>query len=178
MFEGFIEWIRSLFGAHPVMALFILGLSLTASLIYTIIQLILVDINKVKIYGERIRKWREKYRRAMRTGDPRLLSEVQRESDIINRLQLELSKETMKPMLASFLMFLVIFWIITASFDARVAVILPFKSPVTWFGPVNYTEYDGQYLSGLSAFWWYVLTSISFSSLINICLKITGRRPY
>ena len=153
-------------------------LSLALALIYTLAQLLLVDVNKVRIYTAKIKKWRDKYKKAMKSGNPRLISEVQKESEIINKLQLELSKETFKPMFASFLLFFIVFTIITSAYGNSVAVVLPFWSPFPWFGPQSYIRYNNQSLSGLSAFWWYVLTSISFSAIINVILKITGRRPY
>mgnify|MGYP000474583610 CR=1 FL=1 len=134
-----------------------------------------VDVRKHVL--EEARRLIQKYRKAIKSGNPRLLGEVQREMEIINRLQAELMKETFKPTIATSLLFLFVFWIIMSSYGSSAVLALPFWSPFVWFGPQHYVEYNSEILSGISAFWWYVATSISISSVINVILKITGRRP-
>lgn len=178
MLNNVIDWIKTAYGQPPNAAIFILLVSAVLSLIYSAVQVVLVDRNKVRIYNARIKKWREKYKKAMRSGNPRLISEVEKEKDIINRLQLELSQETFKPMIATFLLFIVVYYFIMAVYDHMVVITLPFTMPVPWFGPQFYVQYKGIWISGINAFWWYIFSSILISSTINVILKILGLRPY
>ncbi len=175
-------WIRTTFGTPPISALFIFFVSLLLAIVYSVVQVVVTDIDKLRRYNSRIKKWRTKYKNAMRSGNPRLISEVQKEKEIIDKLQLEVASETFKPMMITFLLFFIVYYIIIGAYGLSTVLALPFKLPVEWLGPLylgpmNYTEYNGINLSGISAFSWYVLTSIVVSSVINALLKLLGYRP-
>jgi len=176
------SWIRTTFGTPPISALFILSVSLLLAITYSIVQIIVTDINKLKRYNARIKKWRAKYKSAMKSGNPRLISEVQKEKEIIDKLQLEVASETFKPMMITSLLFFVVYYIIIGAYGLSTVLVLPFKLPIEWLGPLylgpmNYIQYKDVSLSGISAFAWYILTSIVISSIINALLKLLGYRP-
>ncbi len=176
------SWIRSSFGTPPVSALFILFVSLMLAIIYFVVQVVVTDIDKLKRYNARIKKWQQKYKNAMKSGNPRLISEVQKEKEIIDKLRLEVASESFKPMMITFLLFFVVYYIIIGAYGLSTVLALPFKLPIEWLGPLylgpsNYIEYKGEFISGISAFAWYILTSIVISSIINALLKLLGYRP-
>lgn len=176
------SWIRTTFGTPPASALFILLVSLLLAIIYSLVQIVVTDIDKLRRYNARIKKWRIKYKNAIKSGNPRLISEVQKEKEIIDKLQLEVASETFKPMMITFLLFFIVYYIITGAYGLSTVLILPFKLPIEWLGPLylgpaNYVNYDNISLSGISAFTWYILTSIVISSIINTFLKLLGYRP-
>ena len=178
-----IDWIKNNYGTPPLSAIFILIVALVLAIIYSVAQLLLIDTNKARIYSARIKKWREKYKKAMKSGNPRLISEVQKEKEIIDRLQLDLTRETFKPMMVTFFLFFGIYYVIISTYGRATTLALPFLLPFSWLGPLYigpqyYLTYNDSWISGISAFTWYILTSIVISSIINTLLKILGYRPY
>ncbi|MHA1616898.1 MAG: EMC3/TMCO1 family protein [Candidatus Njordarchaeales archaeon] len=172
VFGGIIEWIRANFGTPPYAGLFIMIVSIFLAVIYALIQQLVIDFHKVRIYNERIKKWRAKYKRAMKTGNPRLLSEVNKEKEYIMKLQMELSSEQFKPLLISFLLFIIVFNIIMTAYGRNPVIQMPFRIPVNWFGP------SSDHYTLMNAFWWYFISYLAVSALINAILKLLGRRPF
>ncbi len=172
IFGALIDWIKASFGSPPASGFFIAIISLLLAIIYTILQQLIIDIHKVQIYGKRIRKWMAKYRKAMRTGNPRLISEVKKEEAYIRKLQMELSTEQLKVLGASLILFIIAYQIIVAAFDNQPVITLPFGLPIKWFGVLS-----GKYTM-IYAFWWYFISYAAVTALINGILKIMGRRPF
>ncbi|MEX2688873.1 MAG: EMC3/TMCO1 family protein [Candidatus Njordarchaeia archaeon] len=167
-----IDFIKNNFGAPPNSTLFILGVSLVISVVYALAQVYLVDQHKIRVYNQKIKKWDEKRRKALATGNPRLLSEVQREKEIIERMKTEISSEQMRPLMFFFIPFFLVFLLLTNAYGTSPVAILPFRMPITWFG-----GYIGN-KTGLTAVWWYFFVNLTFSSYLNTILKLLGMRKY
>lgn len=158
MFEDLIEMVRTSFGAPPEAYIFLAIVSISASTLYFVSQVFLVDRKKVMIYSRRIKEWQEKRKRAMKTKSKRLMMEVQKEMEVINKMQLEMSKEQFKPFMIFMVPFLLLFWFIQAVYGNSPLMQLPFPLPLVG-GQVN-------------AVWFYILFNLIVSSILNTFLKI------
>ena len=158
MASSVIDWIQNSFGSPPAAYFFIMTISITTSILYFIAQLKLVDRQKIKLYNERIKKWQEKRKKALKSGSKRLLMEVQKEADLITKMQSEVGKEQFKPFMVFFFPFLLIFWLIQAAYKGAILAKLPFSLPIVG--------------AGLTAVWIYIFTNIIISSVLNTILKL------
>lgn len=155
---GIVDFIRRNFGSPPNAYLFLVFISIITSVSYFLAQIFLVDRQKVKLYSERIRRWQEKRRKAMKTGSKRLLMEVQRESEIITKMQSEVAMEQFKPFLFLFIPFLLLFIIIQNAYGGKILVYLPYWLPIVG--------------RGLNAVWVYIFLNFILSSIFNTVLKL------
>jgi len=158
MFDDILRWINSNFGVPPAAYLFIISVSITTSILYFLAQVKLVDRQKIKLYNERIKKWQEKRKKAIKSGSKRLMMEVQKEAELITKMQGEVGKEQFKPFMIFFLPFLLVFWLIQAAYGNSVLAQLPFSLPLVG--------------SRLTAIWIYIFTNVIISSLLNTLLKL------
>jgi len=158
MANAVIEWISSNFGSPPDAYLFIISVSVTTSILYFLAQVKLVDRQKIKLYNERIKRWQEKRRKAMKSGSKRLMMEVEKEAELITKMQSDVGKEQFKPFMVFFLPFLIIFWLIQAAYGNIILAKLPFSLPIVG--------------AGLTAIWVYIFSNIIISSVLNTLLKL------
>lgn len=157
MFEGLIEFIRINYGSPPLAYVFLAAISIAASLSYFLAQIYLVDRNKIRIYSERVKKWQDKRKKAMKTGSKRLMMEVQKESEIVTKMQSEMAQEQFKPLAIFFIPFLLLFWFIGWVYGNAAIMKLPFWLP-----------YIG---ARVNALWFYILFNLIISSILNTLLK-------
>ena len=157
MFGDLVNIVRASFGSPPGAYWFLAIVSILASTLYFIAQVYLVDRRKVRIYSERIKKWQEKRKKAMKTKSKRLMMEVQKETEVITKMQGEMAKEQMKPFMIFIIPFLLLFSFINEVYGAEPIMQLPFTLPI-----VGATT---------SAVWFYILFNVIVSSILNTILK-------
>lgn len=143
----------------PNSAIFILVLSIALSVAISAINRMILDIEKLKRYEEKIRKWRQMYIKAKRTGDKKLLIKVERQTKYIQRLQSEVASERFKPMFIYLIPFMLLFWILNSVYKGITVVILPFELP--------------RLGNQLKFFWWYLLCNFAVGGPIQKIFRIT-----
>jgi uncharacterized membrane protein (DUF106 family) len=158
MIDGIIEFIKANYGSPPAAYYFLALVSIAASLLYFIAQMYLVDRQKIRIYSEKVKKWQEKRKKAMKTGSKRLMLEVQKESEVITKMQSEMAQEQFKPLLIFFVPFMLLFWFIGNIYGNSIIMLLPFPLPIV----------GGK----ITAIWFYILFNIIVSSFLNTTVKI------
>lgn len=157
MFEDLINFVRINYGSPPIAYLFLAFVSIAASLSYFLAQTYMVDRDKIRIYSERVKKWQDKRKKAMKTGSKRLMMEVQKEADIVTKMQSEMAQEQFKPFLIFFIPFLLLFWFIGAVYGNSAIMRLPFWLP--FLG------------TKINAVWFYILFNLIISSILNTLLR-------
>jgi len=143
----------------PNSAIFILMLSIALSVLISVVNRILLDIDKLKRYEEKIRKWRQMYFKAKRTGDKKLLIKVERQSKYIQRLQSEVASERFKPVFIYLIPFWILFLVLNSVYKKSIVVFLPVALP--WLG------------DQLTFFWWYLLCNFAVGGPIQKLFKVT-----
>jgi len=154
----------------PELGFLIVGIALTMSIIMQVLQNVLVDVDKRESYMRELTKWRKKAMLARKTGDPKLLAEVQKDYSRIQLIQQELSKETMKGLMGS--LFVIVIFLILIQWIGRttVVIIAPFDLPLGFLG-TRYTI-NGETLLGFNIIWWYFIAALPFASLLNTFLRM------
>jgi|Deesub1362B_J571_1020462.scaffolds.fasta_scaffold03477_2 uncharacterized membrane protein (DUF106 family) len=162
IWEKLVTFISNLLEPYrypPNSAIFILILTIALSVTISTINRMILDIEKLRRYEEKIRKWRQMYFKAKRTGDKKLLVKVERQSKYIQRLQSEVASERFKPMFIYLVPFMLLFWILNSVYKGITVVILPFELP--------------RLGSQLTFFWWYLLCNFAVGGPIQKIFRIT-----
>ncbi len=162
----------------PTSALFIAITSILISAFSAIITRLLVDTEALNEDMQKINKWNQKRKMAMERADKKLWLSVKREEDAIKKLQQSMMMKRMKPMLVTFIPFMIIFAILRRAFYGHYFAWLPFNlGKFPWIGKTAWSEqitYDGHIYSKVSFTFWYFLTSYAFGALIA---RILGVNP-
>ena len=137
--------------------LYVFVASIILNIAYVIVYIKFVDYKKVQFYQSRVRQWMAKRKKALATGDPKLLRDVAKEAEIIKKMQAEVMTEMMKPMFLTFFIFIILSLIARNIFAASV---ISFPFPI-WFG--GETELNG--------FWTFVLMGFFLNAIIRPIMK-------
>jgi len=136
--------------AFEEVSLISVGLSLLLALLYKF----LVNQGEAKRVKEEMKFYREKISKAQKEGNTTEVSKMS--SDMLKASQKQL-RLTMKPMLASLLIFgVVLSWL--GSVYVNVVFPLPFNAPFAG--------------TDLSWFWWYVIVTVPFSIFFRKLLGV------
>jgi len=90
---SFVSQLLEPYKYPPNSAIFIFILSAALSILISTLNRMILDIEKLRRYEEKIRKWQQMYFKARRTGDKKLLLKAERQSKYIQRLQSEVASE-------------------------------------------------------------------------------------
>jgi uncharacterized membrane protein (DUF106 family) len=127
-----------------------------------------VDRKQINAWNREISDWRTDFNNARKSDDKKLLAKVQKQESRIMTLQGKLFRQQMKPSLISMIPLLLI-WL---AFTGRILYWQLFTTPFTSGGTVAFMPWlDGPI--PLSLIYWYILCSISSSTLIQRLLGIS-----
>jgi len=143
----------------PNSAIFIFALSAALSVLISTLNRMILDIEKLRRYEEKIRRWQQLYFKARKTGDKKLLLKAERQTKYIQRLQSEVASERFKPMLIYLVPFMLLYGILNSIYKKIIVVFLPIALP--WLG------------DQLTFFWWYLLCNFAIGGPIQKLFKIT-----
>ncbi|MHA1302684.1 MAG: EMC3/TMCO1 family protein [Candidatus Heimdallarchaeaceae archaeon] len=177
--DSIARWISSNgWNQLPISTLFITLTSILIAAFSTIITKLLVDTESLNEDMRKINKWNQKRKRAMERADKKLWLSVKREEDAVKRLQQTMMMKRMKPMLFTFIPFMVLFAILRRAYSGHYYAWLPFNiGAFPWFGKTPWSEqvqFDGHVYSKISFTFWYFLSSFAFGSLIS---RLFGTNP-
>ena len=179
------------FAHPPLSAVTVLLISIVMALITNLVNRHFIDYNRLRRYREEINKWQSMRREAETTTDERLrqklLLRVKRRERYIMRLQSEVAKQTFKPMMVTFIPFMLTFFILNGVFIDDVTFSSPVYAPVV-ISPLNfgslfgffglafgwsYGQYPGIPPGGQGLFfvWWYVIVSFTANLMFQRIFK-------
>nr|MDO8134990.1 EMC3/TMCO1 family protein [Candidatus Njordarchaeum guaymaensis] len=128
---------------------------------------------KLQRYRKEISEWRKMMAEARKTKDEKLTLEVNRRAKIIQRMNTEVSKQSFKPVAVFFIPFMLIWWILSSIFGARIVALIPYNlGLIPFIGSMAGTSLNGGSVFGLSFFGWYIFCSFSFGMMINRILGV------
>ncbi len=144
----------SLLKEPPWSTLFILGISVAISLVTTIANRIVIDLDEYRRWMVESRHLQKELMDAMRSGNQRRIAKLQKRQQDMMKTQQKMMMNQWKTMLFTFIPFLLIWQVLTKFFSGVTAVAeMPFKVP--WIAP-----------QGTLSFWtWYLFCS-AFTSII------------
>lgn len=163
MFEGFIEWIKSLlslFLQMPNSAIFIFSVSLTLNLAMMAAYRLLVDINQLRENDMKIRKHMKELKDAEKRGDRRSLKKLRRIEPRINKLQTLNAKQRSKVSLLFMVPLMVIYLILNVVFTGSNVAKLPFALPFVGSNELPFA-------------WWYLICHFTFYTLLSRLVGLT-----
>jgi len=143
----------------PISPFFILGLSVAISLITSIANRMVIDINDYRRQMTESSRIRRELMKAMRSGNQRRIDKMQRQQQAMMKNQQKMMSDRMKTMIFFIIPFF-LFWQVLRGFFGDVTVAyMPFDTP--WIG----TE--------LQVSNWYFFCSITTSIIISRILGLT-----
>ncbi|NJE05962.1 DUF106 domain-containing protein [Thermococcus sp. M36] len=162
MIEGIYSFLDSIFGPliqayHPIWVVTISGMILGG--LFTLLNYILVDQEKVKMLQKKSKEFQKKYKEAQAAKDEKKLKKLQQEQIELMKLQSDVMKDQM---LKVTLFTLPIFWIFFGWLRRWYVEVGIAKAPFNFF---LFDWFHGLYRSGLPAnelgyIGWYILTSM------------------
>ena len=179
------------FARPPLSAVTVLLISVMMALVTNLVNRHFIDYERLRRYREEINKWQAMRREAETTTDERvrqkLLLRVKRRERYIMRLQSEVGKQTMKPMMVTFIPFMLTFLILNGVFIDDTTFPWPVYAPVV-ISPLNfgsilgffglafgwsYGQYPGIPPGGQGLFfvWWYVIVSFAANLMFQRIFK-------
>ena len=118
----------------PGSAIFIVFIAFLTAIFSTYISRKFIDIKKLKLYTRKTKEFQKLQRKSLRSSDPILKKKVENQKGTSTKMQSELMKMRMKPMLFTFIPLILIFFSLSAYYgnthgpDSLVANI-PFDLP-------------------------------------------------
>ena len=146
----------------PASTLFILALSTAISLVTSVANRMVMDLDEYKRWTVESHHLRQELMEAMRSGNQRRISRAQKRQQQLLKTQQKMTMDRMKLMLFFFVPFIII-WQVLNKFLSGVEylALLPFKVP--FIAPQG----------TLSVSTWYIICSVSTNIVISRALGLT-----
>lgn len=151
----------------------ILGIAIVISLILTIVNLVLVDQERMKEINKKVKSYNKKLMKATKEQNDEELKKLKSRKPAITKMQQELMKMQM-PMFLSMLPFFVVFLLLRRVAEAQAwgeFMLFPWCS--TW-AAANADKCFALPLFGNSLGWlgWYIICSLPFTSFFRKMLGV------
>ncbi|HDI72557.1 MAG TPA: DUF106 domain-containing protein [Candidatus Altiarchaeales archaeon] len=126
-------------------------ISVILSIMSSLVRRATVDIEKVKGAKEKMGEYQKIAREAQKKGHTKKAMKAQEE---MTKIMIEQMKHSMRPMLITFIPFILIFMWLRNQYDKIGTVAVLFGFELNWL-------------------WWYILISITFSMILNKLMKLS-----
>lgn len=160
----------------PMMAIFIIA-SIVAFFI-TLANKLLVDQERLQTNQVKMKEFQQKMMQAQKSGDAKLMAEVQKDQAQFMDLQKEMMFNSFKPMIVTFLPIILIFWWMAQNpIINKVVVELPTFAFWVLLVPLWHTFYPqspGVPVQAIEWLGWYILCSFAMSLIFRKYLGLKG----
>lgn len=149
--------------------LLIAGVAISLVLISNIITRFFVDIERERRVRKEVMEYQKAMKQAIMSGDEAKLAKLKRKEKQMRDLQMKVSFGRMKVMLIFWIPFIIIYYLLidyVGGMEVPVAI-----SPIYIPFITMMITIDSITIPSLNLFWWYLISSISFSTIIS---KLTG----
>ena len=151
----------SLLKEPPWSTLFILGISVAISLVTTVANRMVMDLDEYRRWMVESRHLQQELMGAMRSGNQRHIAKVRKRQQDMTKTQQKMMMNQWKTMLFTFVPFILIWQVLTKFFSGVTIAYMPFNMP--WIAPQG----------TLSLWTWYLFCSISTSTILRRILGLT-----
>lgn len=159
--------------------LLVTSVSLLLSLASNVATRLLTDVNLARRITSEVKAFREELRQAVQAKDKDKEKKLRKREKQMLELQMKVTKSRMKPMLLFWIPFILVYYLLSSflgGFDTIVAISpIPIDLMILNIGGDVPIFVEGSIVGyGFSLFWWYLISSLSFSSII---MKLLGTSP-
>jgi len=133
--------------AGYIIAIISMGLAIMSALVRKAV----LDQDKMRETKEKLKKYQEEMKKATKSGDTKRLQESQAE---MMKLTMENLKHSFRPMLITFVPFILVFTWLKDQYGSAGTVVSLFGFNLGWF-------------------WWYLICAMTVSLIINKLLKVS-----
>lgn len=138
----------------PNSTLFILLLSMSLSFLTGLANRLLTNREQLNAWRKEVAQWTADSKKAMKSGDKKLLAKVKKKESHILKLQSKMMWQSMKVSLIFMVPFLLIWQLL-----------------IGFYGDTTIAYIPG--IGGLPLIWWYLLCSLSSGTLITKALGVS-----
>jgi len=141
----------------PTSTIFIALIAIGADVVASLARVKLSDMDMIRRINREVKQWNREYMKAIKENDQAKLAKLKRKEKQIKQLQAKLSYEMFKPTLIFMLPFLLLWYVLIFLVGAETVVaVMPIQIPLIFITVGK----------ELQLFWWYLISSIAFSTLV------------
>ena len=144
----------------PYSTLLLVVTSIGLNLISQVATRLLTNINESRRVAREAKQFRSELMDAIKKGDKAKEAKLKKKEKSIREMEMKSSNQRLKASFLFIIPFMLIYWFISGLIGATAVVA---QSPIQI--PIIVSE------SGVQLFWWYLITSFAFSSVIT---KLAG----
>jgi uncharacterized membrane protein (DUF106 family) len=154
-------------------------MAIGVNLLYAVGRRKLTDVEKMRRYNFELKAFRSEMTQAMREGDKQKQEKLKKKQQQMNKMQMEMSKEQMKPTLLFMIPLWVIYFLMSGFVGGGLLIVLPIFIPevaCSTASTVSHcvaTTVFSSAIPWMPFFWWYMICSFTFSTLINRLFGLT-----
>lgn len=142
----------------PISTLFMVSLAAVISLLTSVVNHLVSDPEKTKVWRKEVSTWNSDLRKAQKAGDKKTVDKLMKKQKQIMQIQTKTMWQSMKVTLIFFIPLLIIWQVLGGFFGA---------TPIAYFpglGPVLELPIIGRINSLI---WWYLLCSLFFGTVFS-----------
>jgi uncharacterized membrane protein (DUF106 family) len=154
-------------------------MAIGVNLLYAVGRRKLTNVDKMRRYNFELKAFRSEMTQAMREGDKQKQEKMKKKQQQMNKMQMEMSKEQMKPTLLFMIPLWGVYFLMSSLVGGGLLVVLPIFIPYvacssssTVAHCISATSF-GAAVPWMPFFWWYMICSFTFSTLINRLFGLT-----
>ncbi len=153
-------------------------MAIGVNLLYAVGRRKLTDVEKMRRYNLEMKAFRSEMTQAMRDGDKQKQEKLKKKQAQMNKMQMEMSREQLKPTLLFMIPLWVIYFLMSGYIGGGLLTVLPIFIPYIACSASNVahcvssTSFIGS-TPWMPFFWWYMVCSFTFSTLINRLFGLT-----
>ncbi|NWG09181.1 MAG: DUF106 domain-containing protein [Nitrososphaerales archaeon] len=159
------------FASIPLSTIIVTGTAVGLNLISNVATRLLTDVERARRIRAEVKAFRKELRQAIVTKNKAKEEKLRKKEKQMTSLEMKVSMQRMKPLLFFWIPFILIYYLLVMLLEPAgginaIVAISPVQIPVLNIGvPLP----EGGY--GFNLFWWYLISSLSFSS---ISMKLLG----
>ncbi len=156
------------FTSPPLATLIIAGLALMVNVISSLVRKRFTDIEHTKRIQKEVREFNAELRKAVMSKDKAKEAKLTKKKKKMNEMQMKVMSQNMKTSMYFMLPFMGIWYLLIQVFtyDTYLAF-APLNLPLLDMGAPGWIAWS----SNLNFFWWYFISSITFSGIV---MKLLG----
>ena len=145
----------------------VVAMAVGVNLLYAVGRRKLTNIEKIRRYTQEMKAFRSEMSGAMREGDKQKQEKLKKKQQQMNKMQMEMSKEQLKPTL----LFMIPLWGVYILMSNYIGTAVPLAISPVWI-PIIF-GYSMNSSPQMIFFWWYLICSFTFSTLISRLFGLT-----
>jgi uncharacterized membrane protein (DUF106 family) len=153
-------------------------MAIGVNLLYAVGRRKLTDVEKMRRYNFEMKAFRSEMTQAMRDGDKQKQEKLKKKQQQMNKMQMEMSKEQLKPTLLFMIPLWGIYFLMSSYIGGGLLAVLPIFIPYIACSAsslthcISSTSFSAS-IPWIPFFWWYMVCSFTFSTLINRLFGLT-----